>query len=530
MFFNVISWRDKYQNKSNNKVYLRKDNWNDFGFKTQFFLVYKDTNGRLHEVGYVKIGEFQRHPVLTPVSPAVPESFDSLNEEFFSIGQSESYYKNLNGLGSPIRDKILLGLQDLAKNPANLERALKETMMTTSLMRDVALQSIKNRFHRLAKGDARLTAYKFSYTAPTVNTISPLTLTFEVIPQSDPPTNIHVLIGRNGVGKTYLLTKMTLSIISGLNSIENNGVILADDTNEDTGLFANLILVSFSAFDTFDSLPIPKSETIGVNYSYIGLKQFNKKTKTWKKFPKHIQILTNEFVDSFESCLVNGKSKLLQKALEILGSDPMFETFVLIDLIKEGEDLPVGIKRKFNKRDERTRIWHKNLTKLFGDLSSGHKIVLLTLTRLIEKVVERTLILIDEPEAHLHPPLLSAFIRALSDLLLKQNGVAILATHSPVVIQEVPKNCVWKLRKSGFVNKADRPLSETFGENVGVLTRDIFGLEVTQSGFHKMLKEAVELNKDYDSVINHFTGQLGAEARAIIQGLILTKDKNIEKQ
>ena len=41
------------------------------------------------------------------------------------------------------------------------------------------------------------------------------------------------------------------------------------------------------------------------------------------------------------------------------------------------------------------------VVKIFKDLSSGHKIVLLTLTRLVEKVEEKTLVLIDEPEAHL---------------------------------------------------------------------------------------------------------------------------------
>ena len=72
------------------------------------------------------------------------------------------------------------------------------------------------------------------------------------------------------------------------------------------------------------------------------------------------------------------------------------------------------------------------------------------LSGLINISALRTLVLLDEPEAHLHPPLLSAFTRALSDLLIYRNGVAIIATHSPVVLQEVPKSCVWKLRRSGF--------------------------------------------------------------------------------
>ena len=112
--------------------------------------------------------------------------------------------------------------------------------------------------------------------------------------------------------------------------------------------------------------------------------------------------------------------------------------------------------------------------KLFERLSSGHKIVVLTITRLVETVEEKTLVLMDKPEAHLHPPLLSAFVRALSDLLLNRNGVAIIATHSPVVLQEVPRSCAWKIWRSGSKVDVERPEIETFGENIEILTREVF--------------------------------------------------------
>lgn len=63
--------------------------------------------------------------------------------------------------------------------------------------------------------------------------------------------------------------------------------------------------------------------------------------------------------------------------------------------------------------------------------------------------------MLDEPESHLHPPLLSAFIRSLSELLILRNGVAIIATHSPVILQEVPKRCAWILNRSGISAKAE---------------------------------------------------------------------------
>lgn len=168
--------------------------------------------------------------------------------------------------------------------------------------------------------------------------------------------------------------------------------------------------------------------------------------------------------------------------------------------------------------DDTAEGWEGRTRKWFRRLSSGHSVVLLTITRLVELVEEMSLVLIDEPEGHLHPPLLSAFVRALSELLIDRNGVAIVATHSPVVLQEVPHSCVWVLNRTGLAARADRPELETFGENVGILTREVFGLEVVHTGFHRLISEAVQQG-GYDQVVAQFGGRLGGEARSLARAL-----------
>ena len=82
------------------------------------------------------------------------------------------------------------------------------------------------------------------------------------------------------------------------------------------------------------------------------------------------------------------------------------------------------------------------------------------------------------------------------------------------------KSCVWILGRSGKASRADRPQIETFGENVGVLTREVFGLEVIRSGFYALIEQQVERAEGYyDGVLQHFEGQMGAEGRAIARGL-----------
>ena len=184
----------------------------------------------------------------------------------------------------------------------------------------------------------------------------------------------------------------------------------------------------------------------------------------------------------------------------MLESDPNFKEAEIKSLI--------DIKNKSEFKEQ--------VFDVFRRLSSGHKIVLLTITKLIEKLQEKSLVLMDEPEAHLHPPLLSAFVRALSELLIDSNGVAIIATHSPVVLQEVPKSCVWKLRRTGAEAVSERLNIETFGENVGVLTSEVFGLEVTESGFYRILSKVASEHESYANALAYFDGQLGMEARALL--------------
>jgi hypothetical protein len=272
--------------------------------------------------------------------------------------------------------------------------------------------------------------------------------------------------------------------------------------------FANLVSVSFSAFDEFRAAtegPNPKN---GLRCTYIGLKREESSSEGLQE-PKSPQMLANEFMHSIGLCLTGTRAPRWRKAVETLEADPLFKDEDVSALAFDGEYPPDN--------------WASHATELFSGLSSGHKIVLLTITRLVETVNEKTLILLDEPESHLHPPLLSSFIRALSDLLVNRNGVAIIATHSPVVLQEVPRECVWILQRTGHAVGAGRPEVETFGENVGVLTREVFGLEVVQSGFHQLLKDASERYSSFEGAVEEFNDHLGGEARAILRGLLLTK-------
>lgn len=488
-----------------NKSYLIIDNWNDWWeFRTMYDLVYVDNSGKVNNIGKVKIGEFSMEEGQD--RPNIPVSFEQLDEDFFSVGQSDYYYENLNNISGLVREEILTALNDMALNAEIFEKAIGEYVTRRSILRDISNTTVKKQFRRIANGGARLTRYEFTYTAskdPEALSEA-MELSFEVTPESNPPTNIHVLIGRNGVGKTRLIKNMITAITT--SEADDVGLFFADEPA--SSLFANIVCVAFSAFDEF---PDDNYNSASIPYIHIGLPHNIDENQELRE----LDLLVNEFAESLKICLGGSKYQLWEKTIKILESDPIFNESGVRDLTAF----------KYDAVTRREKAFTRKASAIFRRLSSGHKIIILTLTKLIQTVEEKSLVFLDEPEGHLHPPLLSAFIRALSDLLINRNGVAIIATHSPVILQEVPKSCVWKLRRTGREAVAERLEIESFGENIGALTSEVFGLEVTYSGFHKLLIDAVEKYGSYNRILSHFNNELGMEARGILKALLAANEQ-----
>jgi len=497
---------------SKNQAFLFVDNWDDWGkYRTQFSLHIADETGEAHHIGSVKIGQKGLIPSGRVSkghrTPALDETFNDLDESYFSLGQSESYYESLNKVSEALRTRVLKGLRDCAANLGIFDIYRSEVVMRESLLRDVVESTVAGRLNRLSRGDATLTRFAFTYRFPASGRKPPASMTFDVIPESQPPTNVHVLIGRNGVGKTRCMRLLALALL-GREPDDGDSAGTIEMQAEDTGgavAFSGLVLVSFSAFDEFELEP---AEADAMSCHQVGLRYpaSSQPSPTVKSFDD----LGTDFANSLTRCQSGVLAERWRTAVRTLEEDDLFGEADVTSLLDEESD--VGLKTRARR--------------LFKKLSSGHAIVLLTVTHLVELVDERTLVLLDEPEGHLHPPLLASFVRCLSDLLVRRNGVAIVATHSPVVLQEVPQSCAWKLRRSGRTPIVERPTVKTFGENIGVLTRDVFGLQVTHSGFHKLLRDAVADGSSYRRVLNRFDGELGDEAKAIVQALIAERDQD----
>lgn len=471
-------------------AWLGDDNWDDYGFKTVFQL--RCHNGiRGVNVGAVKIGSFGMEAGRT----SLPGRFEALEPGFFSLGVDESYYATLRDeFDDETRLAIFAGLRDVAYNEDLFEEARNEPVMRESLLRGTDADTVCTQYRRIANGGPTLSRFHVRYRQEALSGSAPtLTIELTVDPDKNPPRNIHAVIGSNGVGKTRLLHNIAQTTLASHGRRRRSS--LEDRLDHRQHPFTNVVYVSFSAFDPMGPHQVSKAVTqVGdrVDYQYVGLRKANGAEA------KSYEDLGSEFAECVHRCVEDHPAKAHRWSgvlAELEGTDPLFQDLEITRLAR-AQDRP-------------------DPEQVFEGLSSGHKIVLLTLARLVQHTTERTLVLIDEPESHLHPPLLSTFVRTLSELLRDRNGIAIIATHSPVVLQETPREAVWALRRAGDDLRVDHPEVETFGENVGVITREIFGLEVRRTGFNRLIQSLADDGMSFEDILAEFDDQLGAEGRAL---------------
>lgn len=501
MIFHYVRSKSAVPSTASNAVYLIFDDWNDYGFETMFGVSVFDENGKMHALHRFKIGFFGQTTSVATRS-LLQEPFERLPDDYFSLCDSVEFYKQLyTDFSEAWREEFLRALNDVVRFPEILERAEGEDVFKTSLLRGVRVDEVRDQFASVLRGEVLLTDFDFGFDLPASDKFAGFDLQFKVGAKSMPSTNMHALIGRNGVGKTTYLNEMVKAVAphSETNAYFYRVSRLFDRGEMDVAsYFGSLISVAFSAFDPFDQPPADNGQGGGLRYSYIGLTDYSKVDENSpRKDLKTEEMLHEEFAEALGICFADKDRKIRWKqAVSTLESDDNFADMGLLELIELSGD----------KLRERALF-------LIGKMSSGHTIVILIITLLVARVNEKTLVLFDEPESHLQPPLLSALIRSLGQLLRARNAVAIIGTHSPVVLQEIPKSCVWKVFRSKLASEKMRPDTETFGENVGTLTRDVFSLDVAKSGFHTVLSDLVKAGGTYEKILKKLGGQLGIRGK-----------------
>lgn len=545
MRFKLVNY--EFTERDLDVIYLVFWSWDDYGYSTSFGAYCIDETGNRIEIGSLKIGCRNLTKLVTPtksrndynsysIKSLIPDGyFNKLPDGFFSLGQDISYYKKINEIFNRNPEQYYKAMYDLAYDIKKFDEMYNNNVgiLVTSLMRGLHYPVVQQ-FSRVINGYSELTPYSFEFN------FNDEKITVDVKPNSKPPSNIQVLIGRNGVGKTWLL----YNIINQL--IKNNSFNIPFEPsikykiNEDFKIncpknsFSSIIGLSFSIFDDALALDIDREflektredkhneviNSFSKKYKYIGL--VSKNQKDGKIKTKSIDDLKKEFRETLTRIKKRkNKIDLYLETCKNLNTDTMFSENGFIDLL----EIYFNMAELENSNDDNMEL--KNVMNNFSRLSSGHMIIILSLTLLAESIYEKTIVVIDEPETHLHPPLLSTYIRALSFMLTKKNALAIIATHSPIVLQEVPKKCVTRVERINRDMYFSPIAIESFATNIDSLTREVFALEINKTGFYRLIEE--ELEFDFETTLEKFGYNIGSLGQILIQSLLASGDKKYEK-
>ncbi|HKU28820.1 MAG TPA: AAA family ATPase [Candidatus Sulfotelmatobacter sp.] len=498
---------------------LVQDNWDDYGYKSTFNVVLHLSADEAIDLGNIKIIQADRTGGYT----AMPRrAFTQLSENHASLGADLDYYEKLYKLGRDVFQPFLEGLRDVAFSD-DAKAAVEDTEgYRVSMRRFGGAERTIADAARLLRATTlptrrRSAGFRVKFKTRVATDANSFTVEFDFRRRDRLPNRINAVIGYNGTGKTRLLSN--LAIVASGYGYSTKEDVLQDAAGRFVGTappFKAVVVVSYSAFDTF---VIPGQTEVEkqrlqdegglFGYVYCGLRERSDDDAPDGEQPYRLRTpaeIQSEFLLALRRVRKAGRMQELLEVMKPLLRDPSFQRIGLTQLYAgENED---------------------DIGDLFRNLSSGHKVVLKIVTELTAHISGSapTLVLIDEPETHLHPPLLAAFLKSVRACLETFDGYAIIATHSPVVLQETPARYVHVLRRAADQSRVVAASIETFAESIGVITQEVFNLGDGSTDWHETLRTLAQRHP-LEDIEEMFERKLGFAARSYV---LSVRDENEE--
>lgn len=466
--------------------------WADYDYKTWFCLYYFASADDKRKIGELKLMCSGQKNTMD----ALPKEFDEpLDDRYCSLGISTDYYIKLR---EQLRDENLINevqhyLCDCTFEPAMYDKHRDEDIFKNSLMRDMSSFDAFNEGQTLAMGIEPDDMYSFRYIYHPEYDKS-LYADWNVYIAYSPLRFMRTfgVIGNNGVGKTQILSKFVTDLLNG-----------RGENFKSLPHFKNLLVICSTPFDDYPEEP----QKVGdVSYKKCSLEQ--DKTET-------VQKLKANLAEVGKRPTVDGRSML--SLWMKLSKEYVDDNFVCqVTKVEEDQYGNDNIEVVFGAFEENVRI-----------LSSGQLHILSLVTYICANIHYRSLLIIDEPEVHLHPHITMEFIAMLGNLLTVFKSYAIIATHTPLVVREMVGKNVFLMQKMQEGVPQIAPVGfETLGEDVATLYRNLFGYDERSSYFKKMVDEFCEKGKSYDWIVKYFQQgvKLNVNALLIIRDAIEARD------
>jgi predicted ATPase len=486
MKFVVREYRATLQDNAPPTFVLTTDKWDDFGYVCQFHLSYIDPNGREQSVGVLKILQAaagEKKDIVEPLRRTeLPRVFPSLDEHYISLGQTDEYYERLSKIvGMAEAMQVLEALRDIALQPTLATPFEPTSAFRNALMRENGAYRARRIGGALVRGETIDEDFNFQYSGDIPGAENPVETTIPFDPKDQVPGRIVGIIGRNAVGKTQFLSNLAKDLAQIGRTSNERQKEREERFARNRPLFTRVIAVSYSAFDKFVR---PKSAA--ASYVYCGIRS------------EGGGLTQSHLFDAYkvnqrrikESARTAEWSQYIRQILRESSEFPILDfTGDEVDLATDGAEL--------------------------SQLSSGQAILIHFATALVAWLQPNSLVLFDEPETHLHPNAVANLFNTLTRVLNAYDSFAIVATHSPIVIQQIPAKRVLVFRRTGNVTVAEPLALESFGESITELTRHVFETNEVQTLYRRTLSN-LAVSETIQQTMERFVNGLSLSAQAYL--------------
>jgi predicted ATPase len=517
----LTRYSQELENPSTNyvQIYKSSDEWNDYGIRAMYDICFKFSDAHPMVIyGKFKMLFYENFEERNGLEPDSDDQIklDTLNSQFIGQIQEESVYRKLysyfNGDIELIAD-ILIKIRDagtikhISPDKLNLRRV--ENRFSNVLLRTSnARYAFQNGFYIISALDSSkraATLAKKSWNLDVSNNKSDFRLKFDFKENNFLPSNINLLIGENGSGKSFILNQVVESFL-GYDSFPTS----------DLPNFNRIVVMSNTIEDNYVSTKAQSYKRLypGASYYYYNLisqKRFDSKLGVSRKYKTSQAVLDLLWRDSSEYHLF----EKWQTFINILTDVLKFETVHLnvrgkglID-IAENRILFTDPNNLINV-DTKKDIVFKDNNGVIVPLSSGQITFVRFTLNLLSIIEQNSLVIIDEPENFLHPSLEIEYLKIVLRLLQETQSVGLIATHSAVLAREVPAQYVHVLKYVNGTYSSYTPKIETFGNDLNRINSYVFGDYNSDKIFEEYIADLSRGLQSYEDVVQKYQEVLPA--------------------
>ncbi|AKC86306.1 AAA family ATPase [Pseudoxanthomonas suwonensis] len=501
------------------------DDWNDFGLRTRIDYLIRiqeaDPVATSGHIGFLdKEGVSRGSEQLVKIveeSGKQMVSAGSKHRFFTMLPDMEAYRILVRDFGVEDASTALGGTNDLVAlnefSPRSelLESATRSDVFTSSFMRSsetfFAFKNAGSILRGLSEEQVGVLSRSLAIRFRMAGRENDHDLAFHFDHDGALPKRIAVVIGKNGVGKSQTLGRIARAALNGSGD-------LTDGTENGRPLINRLL--AFAPTNEAESVfPSEKRKRPRIWYQRYSLNRSRRARRN-----DYVSDLVVQLARSPETIGEVSRWRIFLKAVGALSepgqihlvttaSSTSSPTFIsLTEVAKGSEQRKLERFASIDLKKEPLRL----VENKGYPLSSGEISFLKFAAQASLTIENGSLLLLDEPETHLHPNFISRFVSLLNRLLELTGSAAIIATHSVYFVKEVFREQVSVLRidDEGAV-QVDRPLLRTFGADVGAISYFVFGEDEPSGLAEEVGKRLLAMHGSWEEIYQQYKDELSLE-------------------